>query len=125
MSGRSAGTGLASSASGTVRIRDRPAGTWTPCLFFYEPPHLDDRRLLPLHGRYGGEKATLQVDARRAHVVDRQSVLGIVDVWLAHPGAGRRRPAGRHPRLGHDQIGWDVRGHAVQASRPPSWLRTG
>ena len=87
--------------------------TWTPCIFFYELPHLDDRRLLLLHGRYGGGKATLQVDAHRAR--RRPAVRARHRRRLAGtPRAGRGRPAGRRPRLDDDQIGWDVRGHGVR-----------
>ena len=80
-----------------------------------ELPHLGDRRLLLLHGRYPpGEKATLQVGGRRVHIVDQQSVLGIVDAWLAHRAqGGDDLLVVVHP-LDDDQLGWDVRGHAVR-----------
>ena len=80
-----------------------------------ELPHLGDRRLLLVHGRYPpGQKATVQVDGRRAHVVDQQSVLGIVDAWVAHrERGGDDLLVVVHP-LDDDQLGWDVRGHAVR-----------
>ena len=80
-----------------------------------ELPHLGDGRLLLVHGRYPpGEKATLQVGGRRAQVVDQRSVLGIVDAWLAHrERGGDDLLVVVHP-LDDDQLGWDVRGHAVR-----------
>ena len=71
-------------------------------------------RLVLLHGRYPAtEKVALTVDDRHVHVTDQQSVLGILDTWLTH----RERPGDDllvvvHP-LDDDQLGWDIRGHAL------------
>ena len=81
-----------------------------------ELPHLGDRRLLLVHGRYSpAEEATLQVDGRRTHVVERQSVLGVVDAWLDHRAHGGNDllVVVVHP-LDDEQLGWDVRGHAAR-----------
>ena len=48
------------------------------------------------------------------HIVDQQSVLGIVDAWLAHRDqGGDDLLVVVHP-LDDGQLGWDVRGHAVR-----------
>ena len=48
------------------------------------------------------------------HIVDQQSVLGIVDAWLAHRAqGGDDLLVVVHP-LDDGQLGWDVRGHAVR-----------
>ena len=48
------------------------------------------------------------------HIVDQQSVLGIVDAWLAHRAqGGDDLLVVVHP-LDDDELGWDVRGHAVR-----------
>ena len=82
-----------------------------------ELQHLGDRRLLLVHGRYpSGEKASVEVGGRRAHVVDQQSVLGIVDAWLTHrERGGDDLLVVVHP-LDDDQLGWDIRGHAARRS---------
>ena len=62
----------------------------------------------------GARRPPCRSAAARVHVVDQQSVLGIVDAWLAHRAqGGDDLLVVVHP-LDDDQLGWDVRGHAVR-----------
>ncbi|MET8828859.1 BREX-2 system phosphatase PglZ [Streptomyces sp. NPDC004610] len=88
-----------------------------------ELPRAGDRRLVLVDAVWaGGEEErefTVQVDggARRVHVTAQDSPLGIADAWRRHltdtdPGGDSVLVVtGRVPA---DQIGWDLRGHAVR-----------
>ncbi|MCX4587035.1 BREX-2 system phosphatase PglZ [Streptomyces sp. NBC_01481] len=82
---------------------------------------LRDRRLMLVHGRYpatAAEVFTAKIggEPRRVHVTDQTSVLGIVDAWQQHLADEAREgdvlvvTTG----IGDEQLGWDVRGHAVK-----------
>ncbi|MBT2488665.1 BREX-2 system phosphatase PglZ [Streptomyces sp. ISL-96] len=82
---------------------------------------LRDRRLMLVHGRYpataaGVFTAKIGGESRRVHVSDQTSVLGIVDAWHQHRADEER--AGDvlvvTTGIGDEQLGWDVRGHAVK-----------
>ncbi|NEA62029.1 BREX-2 system phosphatase PglZ [Streptomyces sp. SID12488] len=82
---------------------------------------LRDRRLMLVHGRYPDTApdiftAKIGGEPRRVHVSDQTSVLGIVDAWQQHR-SDRARDADVlvvTTGIGDEQLGWDVRGHAVK-----------
>lgn len=82
---------------------------------------LRDRRLMLVHGRCPDTApdiftAKIGGEPRRVHVSDQTSVLGIVDVWQQHR-SDRARDADVlvvTTGIGDEQLGWDVRGHAVR-----------
>ncbi|PZH06874.1 BREX-2 system phosphatase PglZ [Streptomyces sp. NTH33] len=88
-----------------------------------ELPRAEGRRLVLVDAVWAGDDAergfTVQVDgaARRVHVTDQDSPLGIADAWRHHttetdPGGDSVLVVtGTVPA---DQIGWDLRGHAVR-----------
>ncbi|CAM5543784.1 hypothetical protein GCM10010329_27520 [Streptomyces spiroverticillatus] len=82
---------------------------------------LRERRLMLVHGRYPGKASdafTVKIggESRRVYVSDQDSVLGVVDAWQRH----RSDPSRDADVLvvttgvGDEQLGWDVRGHAVK-----------
>ncbi|MFF0363524.1 BREX-2 system phosphatase PglZ [Streptomyces fungicidicus] len=98
-----------------------------------ELPRAEGRRLVLVDAVWadGDEQRdfTLQVDgtARRVHVTDQDSPLGITEAWQRHladtgpDGDGVLVVTGRVPA---DQLGWDLRGHAVRR-RPLAVDRAG
>lgn len=82
---------------------------------------LPEHRLMLVHGRYHDRAApsfTVRIggEARRVHVSNQSSVLGIVDAWQQH-----RADASRSGELlvvtsdiDDTHLGWDVRGQAVK-----------
>ncbi|WP_275557516.1 BREX-2 system phosphatase PglZ [Streptomyces sp. 5-6(2022)] len=82
---------------------------------------LRDRRLMLVHGRYPDNAArvfTAKIggEPRRVHVSDQASVLGIVDAWHRHRTDQTRdgEVLVVTTGVGDEQLGWDVRGHAVK-----------
>ncbi|KUN85556.1 hypothetical protein AQJ66_13700 [Streptomyces bungoensis] len=88
-----------------------------------ELPRAEGRRLVLVDAVWAGgdeeREFTVRVDgaARRVHVTDQDSPLGIADAWRRHttetdPGGDSVLVVtGRVPA---DQLGWDLRGHAVR-----------
>ncbi|MER6630967.1 BREX-2 system phosphatase PglZ [Streptomyces sp. NPDC000987] len=88
-----------------------------------ELPGAGDRRLVLVDAVWAGtdeeREFTVQVDGstRRVRVTDQDSPLGIADAWRRHladtgeDGDGVLVVTGTVPA---DQLGWDVRGHAVR-----------
>ncbi|WP_034240953.1 BREX-2 system phosphatase PglZ, partial [Saccharomonospora iraqiensis] len=88
-------------------------------------PAARGRRLLLVHGKYVGTAEPFTVrtadDRHRVHVVDRHSVLGILEAWQEHQHT--------HPDDGDllvvttgvddEQLGWDVRAYAIHRSVRP------
>ncbi|KRV48666.1 hypothetical protein AQ490_24345 [Wenjunlia vitaminophila] len=82
---------------------------------------LGDRRLMLVHGHYPPTAApefTVRVgeETRRVHVVDRSSILGILQAWHDHQAAteGSRDLLVVTTAVDDAQLGWDIRGHAVR-----------
>ncbi|MGV4885625.1 BREX-2 system phosphatase PglZ [Streptomyces viridosporus] len=81
---------------------------------------LKDRRLVLVHGRYAtGAPAefttTLEEETRRVRVSHQSSVLGILGEWARHQDkAADGDVLVVTTGLGDDQLGWDLRGHAVR-----------
>lgn len=88
-----------------------------------ELPYAEGRRLVLVDAVWAGgdtdREFTVQVEgtARRVHVTDQDSPLGIADAWRRHstdtdPGGDSVLVVtGKVPA---DQLGWDLRGHAVR-----------
>ncbi|MCP3766516.1 BREX-2 system phosphatase PglZ [Streptomyces sp. MAR25Y5] len=88
-----------------------------------ELPRAEGRRLVLVDAVWAGgdqeREFTVQVDgtARRVHVTDQDSPLGIADAWRHHTtavdpdGDSVLVVTGQVPA---DQLGWDLRGHAVR-----------
>ncbi|WP_055628175.1 BREX-2 system phosphatase PglZ [Streptomyces hirsutus] len=88
-----------------------------------ELPRAEGRRLVLVDAVWAGgdqeREFTVQVDgtARRVHVTDQDSPLGIADAWRHHTtavdpdGDSVLVVTGLVPA---DQLGWDLRGHAVR-----------
>ncbi|MET9758472.1 BREX-2 system phosphatase PglZ [Streptomyces sp. NPDC006372] len=98
-----------------------------------ELPRAEGRRLVLVDAVWadGNEERdfTVQIDgtARRVHVTDQDSPLGITEAWQRHladtgpDGEGVLVVTGKVPA---DQLGWDLRGHAVRR-RPLAVDRAG
>ncbi|MGA5358806.1 BREX-2 system phosphatase PglZ [Streptomyces purpurascens] len=98
-----------------------------------ELPRAEGRRLVLVDAVWAdGDKErdfTVQIDgtARRVHVTDQDSPLGITEAWQRHladtgpDGEGVLVVTGKVPA---DQLGWDLRGHAVRR-RPLAVDRAG
>ncbi|MFI8894732.1 BREX-2 system phosphatase PglZ [Streptomyces paradoxus] len=98
-----------------------------------ELPRAEGRRLVLVDAVWAdGDKErdfTVQIDgtARRVHVTDQDSPLGITEAWQRHlagtgpDGDGILVVTGKVPA---DQLGWDLRGHAVRR-RPLAVDRAG
>ncbi|CAL9553299.1 hypothetical protein SUDANB15_04456 [Streptomyces sp. enrichment culture] len=88
-----------------------------------ELPRAEGRRLVLVDAVWadGDEQRdfTVQVDGatRRVHVTDQDSPLGITEAWrrhLADTGPGADSVLVVTGRVPADQLGWDLRGHAVR-----------
>ncbi|MBH5334308.1 BREX-2 system phosphatase PglZ [Streptomyces pactum] len=82
-------------------------------------PSLGERRLVLIRGHYPAaapEEFTVQIggEPRRVRVTDQTSVLGIVDAWQRHQATTGDELLVVTTGVGDDQLGWDLRGHAVR-----------
>ncbi|MCC9307571.1 BREX-2 system phosphatase PglZ [Kitasatospora sp. RB6PN24] len=80
---------------------------------------LRERRLVLVHGHYPQNElveftARIGGTTRRVHVTEEDSVLGILTAWQDHQRQPGRDVLVVATAVDDDQLGWDLRGHAVK-----------